>query len=345
MQVVIDDKIVCLGDSDEIAFAAAHGSELWVILLEKMWAKIHSCYDRIAGGWEFETIRDLTGAPGYYLTSIEDDTFDLIQEYDNAKYIMGCSVKDGYDEDLAEKQGLVCGHAYTLLAVHEFMDKGKERRLVKLRNPWGSGEWNGSWSDNDKRWTDQLRKDVEFDGGKDDGIFWMSYEDFDEIYGQWSVNKYMDNAKFSYTMMTSKYTSQDLFHGRYKDNEFHFVQLEITERGMHTFAVSQYGERLLNRNSPYTYANVTAFIVKKDANESSTKNCTLVGHSYSRQDRDTYIEIKDMEPGTYFMYVDVDWQPLTHQELPKNKLQYSLNCYGVGDVKFGKNTAPELSQN
>ena len=68
MQVVIDDKIVCLGDSDEIAFAAAHGPELWVILLEKMWAKIHSCYDRIAGGWEFETIRDLTGAPGYYLT-------------------------------------------------------------------------------------------------------------------------------------------------------------------------------------------------------------------------------------------------------------------------------------
>jgi len=78
MQVVVDDKIVCLGDTDEIAFAAANGCELWVILLEKMWAKIHSCYDRIAGGWEFETIRDLTGAPGYYLTSIENDTFDLI---------------------------------------------------------------------------------------------------------------------------------------------------------------------------------------------------------------------------------------------------------------------------
>lgn len=183
MQVVIDDKIVCLGDSDEIAFAAAHGPELWVILLEKMWAKIHSCYDRIAGGWEFETIRDLTGAPGYYLTSIEDDTFDLIQEYDRANYIMGCSVKDGYDEDLAEQQGLVCGHAYTLLAVYEFKSKGKEQRLVKLRNPWGSGEWNGNWSDDDKKWTAQLRKDAGFDGGKDDGIFWMSYEDFDEIYG------------------------------------------------------------------------------------------------------------------------------------------------------------------
>jgi len=114
---------------------------------------------------------------------------------------------------------------------------------------------------------------------------------------------------------------------------------------MHTFAVSQYGERLLNRNSPYVYGNVTAFLVKKADGESSTKNCTLAGHSYSRQDRDTYIEVKDLEAGTYFMYVDVDWQPLTHQELPKNKLQYSLNCYGAGDVKFGKNTAAKVSQN
>jgi len=69
------------------------------MMLEKMWAKIHSCYDRIAGGLEYETIRDLTGAPGYHLTSIEDDTFDKIQEYDNKNYIMGCSVAEDYDEE------------------------------------------------------------------------------------------------------------------------------------------------------------------------------------------------------------------------------------------------------
>lgn len=140
----------------------------------------------------------------------------------------------------------------------------------------------------------------------------MSYEDFDEIYGQWSVNKYMDDAKFSYTMITSKYTTQELFQGRYKDNEFHFVEFEATEQGMYTFAISQYGERLLNRNSPYTYANVTAFLIKRDSN-----GTTLVGHKYTRQERDTYIEVKDLEAGTYFMYVDVDWQPLTLQEMPK----------------------------
>jgi len=52
-----------------------------------------------------------------------------------------------------------------------------------------------------------LKKEVNFGTGKDDGVFWMSYEDFDEIYGQWSVNKYMDDAKFCYTMITSKYTT------------------------------------------------------------------------------------------------------------------------------------------
>jgi len=109
---------------------------------------------------------------------------------------------------------------------------------------------------------------------------------------------------------------------------------------MYTFAISQYGERLLNRNSPYTYANVTVFIVKRDSN-----GTTLVGHKYSRQERDTYIEVTDLEAGTYFMYVDVDWQPLTLQEMPKETVKFSINSYGVGDVKFERDSAPGLSQN
>ena len=26
-------------------------------------------------------------------------------------------------------------------------------KLVKLRNPWGKGEWNGDWSDSCYKWT------------------------------------------------------------------------------------------------------------------------------------------------------------------------------------------------
>ena len=80
MEVVIDDLIPT--KNGRVAFARANGPEIWVILLEKMWAKLHGCYDRIAGGLEFETIRDLCGAPGYFFSEVNDETFGEIHEYD-----------------------------------------------------------------------------------------------------------------------------------------------------------------------------------------------------------------------------------------------------------------------
>jgi hypothetical protein len=36
---------------------------VWVLLLEKAWAKLHNSYDNIEGGLVTEVLHDLTGAP------------------------------------------------------------------------------------------------------------------------------------------------------------------------------------------------------------------------------------------------------------------------------------------
>jgi hypothetical protein len=54
--------------------------------------------------------------------------------------------------------GIHSGHAYSLISVHEFEKDGKTVRLLKLRNPWGEGEWKGPWSDRSTLWTEALRK-------------------------------------------------------------------------------------------------------------------------------------------------------------------------------------------
>jgi hypothetical protein len=51
-------------------------------------------------------------------------------------------------------------------------------KLLKLRNPWGSGEWNGKWNDRDRNWTPQLKKELGWTGNNDDGIFFMEFGDF-----------------------------------------------------------------------------------------------------------------------------------------------------------------------
>ena len=43
-------------------FNHSHEGELWVILLEKAWAKVNGGYYNIEGGLMTEALRDLTGA-------------------------------------------------------------------------------------------------------------------------------------------------------------------------------------------------------------------------------------------------------------------------------------------
>lgn len=102
-----------------------------------------------------------------------DDMFEKLVELDRANYVMctGPRRRAGMRED-----GLVFPHAYSVLhAVHV-----KGLKMVCLRNPWGHGEWRGPWGDQGEEW--KLYPDVaealKFDE-KDNGTFWMEWEDFE----------------------------------------------------------------------------------------------------------------------------------------------------------------------
>jgi hypothetical protein len=48
-----------------------------------------------------------------------------------------------------------------------------------IRNPHAVGEWRGAWSDSDAAWEQHpaIRAALQLDS-KDDGLFWMSKDDF-----------------------------------------------------------------------------------------------------------------------------------------------------------------------
>merc|ERR1719217_879589 len=80
------------------------------------------------------------------------------------------------------KDGLHTGHAYSILEVRKVSTgiiTGETFKLVKIRNPWGTGEWTGDWGDKSALWEKHpdVAKHVGFVDA-DDGAFWMSYEDF-----------------------------------------------------------------------------------------------------------------------------------------------------------------------
>jgi hypothetical protein len=126
--VVIDDYFPTKNKST--VFSSAHGNELWVLIMEKAWAKLHKCYHRIIGGQSHETFRDVTGAPAWEIMSKpdedkEDDVWERIVEGEKKNYIMaaGVSQKDEDEGKKLKEFGLVGGHAYSLLSAAIVKDK------------------------------------------------------------------------------------------------------------------------------------------------------------------------------------------------------------------------------
>ena len=121
-EVVVDNFIPCR--EGRPVFSSANGNELWVIILEKAWAKVHGSYERIEAGFADNVMRDLTGAPSYDFATDEDDLDTKLLAFDKAGYIMAASAgASNASAEALESLGLVAMHSYGLLAVHKVVDK------------------------------------------------------------------------------------------------------------------------------------------------------------------------------------------------------------------------------
>ena len=158
--MVLDNFIPC-GPDGAPCFSHANSNELWVIMLEKAWAKIHGSYERIIGGASHFVLRDLTGAPSFEFSADEPGAFQKVLDGDKKGYAMltGINQKSHEETERLRELGLASEHSYGLISAAEVIDaQGNQAQLVKLRNPWGNFEWKGRWSDHSDCWTEELKQ-------------------------------------------------------------------------------------------------------------------------------------------------------------------------------------------
>eukprot|EP00658_Telonema_sp_P-2_P037928 TRINITY_DN27263_c0_g1_i3.p1 TRINITY_DN27263_c0_g1~~TRINITY_DN27263_c0_g1_i3.p1 ORF type:complete len:746 (+),score=131.12 TRINITY_DN27263_c0_g1_i3:124-2361(+) len=196
VQIMIDDQLprvprgYTVGKQHSGSLIFAHGQddqELWVALVEKAYAKLHGCYMAMDGGGVEYGIRDLSSAaPGAIdCADLDEPSFvrTISGPSEEVRVVAGLALKDkrGLSQESELSNGLITGHAYSILGTA----KVGGTRLVKIRNPWGKGEWNGDWSDKSGRWTSRIKRELEYAPGND-GCFWMSLKDclreFDQVY-------------------------------------------------------------------------------------------------------------------------------------------------------------------
>lgn len=165
VQVTVDTLIPCGADRRPV-FARCHDErELWALYLEKAYAKLHGSYRAIEGGSLTAALVDLTGGFAAEIdlrtpaTAAELESGRLWQRlmrYQKLGYLMGAAVSvPGGETEAKTEHNLMQNHAYGLLLHYEQKlgaVPGVPLRLVKLRNPWGHGEWNGAWADGSAEW-------------------------------------------------------------------------------------------------------------------------------------------------------------------------------------------------
>jgi len=196
-------------------FTKPNGEEMWCLLLEKAMAKHYGSYEELSGGTTAMAFRSFTGESNTYMwkrkggpttpwskwtlhpterhftssgtpeTKDPKDLFLHLKNCDECNFLMGASIKVTHGSEHERPDGLVEGHAFSLIEVVEC----EGHKLLMLRNPWGNDkEWNGAWSDNDKKWEKhpevKAKLDPEFG---DDGLFWMCWEDFVKVFDDVSV--------------------------------------------------------------------------------------------------------------------------------------------------------------
>jgi hypothetical protein len=145
-------KAVMQTGSRALFFAQCENqNETWLPLLEKAYAKAHGDYSALESGFVGEGIEDLTGGVTTELFStdiLDKDKFwreELMNV--NKQFLFGCGQMNGV---YGQRSGIIEKHAYSVMEAREI----NGIRLVKLRNPWGSGgEWQGAWSDGSAEWT------------------------------------------------------------------------------------------------------------------------------------------------------------------------------------------------
>ncbi|XP_066437612.1 calpain-1 catalytic subunit-like [Eleutherodactylus coqui] len=191
MNVVIDDKLPT--KNGQLMFTKSDSrEELWSALLEKAYAKVSGGYSALQGGTVAEALEDFTGgiAESVSLSRYtSEEVWEMVTEAESKKSLMACfiQVSDPTDVGRVDEDGLVLGHAYSVLGAKEVTLGSGKVTLIRLRNPWGFTEYTGPWSDKSLEWksvSDVEQKALNLQ--KEDGEFWMLCEDFCSLFS-WVV--------------------------------------------------------------------------------------------------------------------------------------------------------------
>ena len=298
--VIVDDLVPCYRDKAQPAFAKGNGNEIWVMILEKVWAKMYGGYANIEGGWAREVLNELTGAPCTSFTPTYPHLFEEIQKATKFEWVMTAASGVGTgDHSKKSDNGISHNHLYSLLGGHLIDYKGQKVKLVQLRNPWGHTEWKGEWGDNWAGWTPELKALLKVEN-KEDGIFFMPYEEFLKEFRKVEICMYFDSYKF--TCLKTKSAN----------NKIKVFEVTVKTPGPYFFIAVQENQRKFSKKSGYGYSYINLKVASVDGGKIKYEDTYI--NPLKDSNIDTWIFCANLEAKTYLVGIRAQWYNLKDHE-------------------------------
>ncbi|EAR98363.2 calpain family cysteine protease (macronuclear) [Tetrahymena thermophila SB210] len=336
-EVIIDDLFPVYHQTGLFLFGGQLKQDLWILLVEKAWAKIHGGYMYLDMGTMREALHDLTGAPcdNYFLENEkEDEIWILITQALQKGYCITCGTKSinnkllpnntRMQDHILNEMGLVSSHAYSLLGAYILEDASKTK-IIKLRNPWGKDEWNGKFSRKDEKFWESINKELKkklgYQKSKDDeGIIFMQFEDFFKNFADLQVCMVNDSYKYT-AFKTNQQTDKK-----------YFYKISISQSGEYFITVNQ---KVKNKKEQYLFAGANQTDYSQVMMTLAQWDSKYKRYIYIDGNLDCYREVytkkskqQIFKEGDYILCVKVNW---INQ---KDNDEIVISSYGVDSVNI-----------
>ena len=324
--VLVDDYIPCYGTwGKNFAFTSTNGNELWVILLEKAWAKLNGNYAKAIGGEPHEVFDVITNTHSEKIrvsANKADEIWNALAIAEKKGFIMTAGTSGDTYNLRIEENGLVPGHAYTLLGVKEVNTNSGREKLVHIRNPWGNGEWSGDWCDTSRKWTADIKQQCGFVKNTNDGSFWMSYKDFITYYLVIGICHLYSDYVYSYMHVPKVKTNRGAVISR----------IEVINNNTHAYIqLHQKNPRIELKTGGYQNP-VINYIMLVDKNNKYVK-------ANGNGEMENAIEV-DLDKGTYYLISDINFRYIQGQK----PHCYNLSCYSSSPVGIYEENNKDIKQ-
>ena len=319
--ILIDDYFPARNTSfKKFSFSYSSNKEIWVPLLEKAWAKINGCYAKIGTGGLPNEVYDLCSeAYNEYILIKNKNKEKLWQEIfegEKKNYLMTAGTTKNTNNFKLEKIGLTPGHAYTVLGILEI----NKEKVIKLRNPWGNFEFSGDWSDYSSKWTEELKIKYEFNK-KNDGTFYMSYNDFLKYF-----------ITIGFCKIHPDYINNNIKIKKEKNNKCQLIKIKIGKN---------INNKKSNSNLVHTFIQLyqkNPRIILKDGTYQNTSLCYLIlvddefNYIISTSSNKMHIGIEyNLNPDKiYYIFSDLNYR---YENKNKNH-GYRITSYSENFIEF-----------